>query len=80
MLIHTSVIIVLISSYDGKDITALSDNEVTLFRKANVGFIFQQYYLLPNMNVDKNVKMGCKIIFLLKFTDIIKNLPSGFFV
>ena len=47
--------------YDGKDITALSDNEVTLFRKANVGFIFQQYYLLPNMNVDKNVKMGADL-------------------
>ena len=44
--------------YDGKDITALSDNELTSFRKENVGFIFQQYYLLPNMSVDKNVKMG----------------------
>ena len=43
--------------YDGKDITALSDNELTSFRKENVGFIFQQYYLLPNMSVDKNVKM-----------------------
>ena len=42
--------------YDGKDITALSDNELTSFRKENVGFIFQQYYLLPNMSVDKNVK------------------------
>ena len=37
--------------YDGKDITALSDNELTSFRKENVGFIFQQYYLLPNMSV-----------------------------
>ena len=26
--------------YDGKDITALSDNELTSFRKENVGFIF----------------------------------------
>ena len=35
-------------SYDGKEITALSDKEVTAFRKENVGFIFQQYYpLLP---------------------------------
>ncbi len=47
--------------YDGKDITAFSDNELTAFRKANVGFIFQQYYLLPNMDVDKNVKMGADL-------------------
>ena len=47
--------------YDGKDITALSDNELTSFRKENVGFIFQQYYLLPNMSVDKNVKMGADL-------------------
>ncbi len=47
--------------YDGKDITALSDRELTAFRKENVGFIFQQYYLLPNMNVAKNVKMGADL-------------------
>ena len=47
--------------YDGTDITILSDNELTAFRKGNVGFIFQQYYLLPNMNVDKNVKMGADL-------------------
>lgn len=47
--------------YDTTDITALSDHELTTFRKANVGFIFQQYYLLPNMNVDKNVKMGADL-------------------
>ena len=43
--------------YDGKDITALSDRDLTDFRKATVGFIFQQYYLLPNLDVDQNVKM-----------------------
>lgn len=47
--------------YDETDITTLSDNELTAFRKENVGFIFQQYYLLPNMNVDKNVKMGADL-------------------
>ncbi len=47
--------------YGGKDITALSDKELTVFRKENVGFIFQQYYLLPNMNVAKNVKMGADL-------------------
>lgn len=47
--------------YDGKDITALSDSRLTAFRKENVGFIFQQYYLLPNMSVAKNVKMGANL-------------------
>ena len=47
--------------YDGTDITSLSDSKLTEFRKENIGFIFQQYYLLPNMNVDKNVKMGADL-------------------
>ncbi|WP_097015375.1 ABC transporter ATP-binding protein [Anaerocolumna aminovalerica] len=47
--------------YSGTDITALSDDKLTAFRKEKVGFIFQQYYLLPNLNVDKNVKMGADL-------------------
>ena len=47
--------------YDKTDITVLSDNRLTSFRKEKIGFIFQQYYLLPNMNVDKNVKMGADL-------------------
>lgn len=47
--------------YDGIDITAFSENELTAFRKENVGFIFQQYYLLPNMDIDRNVKMGADL-------------------
>jgi putative ABC transport system ATP-binding protein len=34
---------------------------LTEFRKKNIGFIFQQYYLLPNMDVAKNVKMGADL-------------------
>lgn len=47
--------------YDGEDITRCSDPELTLFRKNNVGFLFQQYYLLPDLNVDRNVKMGADL-------------------
>lgn len=47
--------------YGTTDISALSDRELTAFRKENVGFIFQQYYLLPDMSVDKNVKMGADL-------------------
>ena len=47
--------------YDGVNITELSDKELTKFRKDYIGFIFQQYYLLPNMTVDKNVRMGADL-------------------
>lgn len=58
--------------YDTKDITTLSDNRLTEFRKENVGFIFQQYYLLPNMNVDKNVRMGADLAGNKEYKAIIK--------
>ena len=48
--------------YNNVDITKLDDNKLTTFRKENVGFVSQQYYLLPNMNVDKNVKMGADLV------------------
>lgn len=63
--------------YDGKDITSLSDNELTTFRKENVGFIFQQYYLLPNMNVDKNVKMGADLANNKDYKSIIEAVGLG---
>ncbi len=47
--------------YDETDITKLSESDLTKLRRDDIGFIFQQYYLLPNMNVDKNVKMGAEL-------------------
>ena len=47
--------------YGTNDITKLSDDKLTQFRKDNIGFIFQQYYLLPNMTVEKNVRMGADL-------------------
>ena len=63
--------------YDGTDITTLSDKELTLFRKENVGFIFQQYYLLPNMSVDKNVKMGDELGRNKAYRNIIEAVGLG---
>lgn len=63
--------------YDATDISALSDNALTAFRKGNVGFIFQQYYLLPNMNVDKNVKMGADLANNKDYTTIIEAVGLG---
>lgn len=58
--------------YDGQDITALSDKELTKFRKMNIGFIFQQYYLLPNLSVDKNIKLGADLAGNREYRDIIE--------
>ena len=63
--------------YNGTDITTLSDKELTLFRKENVGFIFQQYYLLPNMSVDKNVKMGADLGRNKAYRNIIEAVGLG---
>ena len=59
-------------AYGESDITALSDRELTEFRRKNVGFIFQQYYLLPHMNVDQNVKMGADLAPNKDYRDIIE--------
>lgn len=58
--------------YDKEDITALTDSRLTEFRRENVGFIFQQYYLLPNLNVDKNVRMGADLAGNRDYKAIIK--------
>ncbi len=61
-------------TYNGRDITKLSDRELTSFRKETVGFIFQQYYLLPNMTVEKNVRMGADLAGKSDYREIIKSV------
>lgn len=63
--------------YDSTDITSLSDDKLTLFRKNNIGFIFQQYYLLPNLDVDKNVKMGADLAGNRDYKKIIEAVGLG---
>ena len=58
--------------YGDTDIAKLSETELTRFRKENIGFIFQQYYLLPNMTVEKNVRMGADLTDNKDYNEIIK--------
>ena len=58
--------------YDDVNVARLSDKELTKFRKDNIGFIFQQYYLLPNMTVEKNVRMGADLAGNADYAEIIK--------
>lgn len=61
-------------SYGAENITSLSDDKLTAFRKRKIGFIFQQYYLLPNLNVDRNVKMGAELAGNKNYAEIINAL------
>lgn len=58
--------------YDDENIALYSEKQLTKFRKDKIGFIFQQYYLLPNMNVEKNVRMGADLAGNKKYADIIR--------
>ncbi len=40
---------------DGKNIFSLKDEELTIFRRRKIGFVFQQYNLIPTMNVYENI-------------------------
>ncbi len=44
-------------SYDGKDIYGLSDRELSAFRRRKIGFIFQQFNLLPVLTARENIIM-----------------------
>lgn len=47
--------------YEAQNLSSMKDAELTKFRREYVGYIFQQYFLLPNLSVDKNVKMGADL-------------------
>jgi len=40
---------------NGKNITTLNDNQKVLFRRSEIGFIFQQFNLIPTLTVAENV-------------------------
>lgn len=63
--------------YEEKKSTGLSESELTRFRREQVGFIFQQYYLLPHMNVDKNVKMGADLSGNKDYREVIEAVGLG---
>ncbi|EHQ90536.1 ABC transporter ATP-binding protein [Desulfosporosinus youngiae] len=42
-------------SVDGKEIFSLKDEELTIFRRRKIGFVFQSYNLVPVLNVYENI-------------------------
>jgi putative ABC transport system ATP-binding protein len=40
---------------DGKSILTMNDNDRTIFRRRNIGFIFQNFNLIPELTVEQNI-------------------------
>ncbi len=46
---------------DGQDLTALSERDLTLFRRTRIGFIFQFFNLIPTLTVGENVLLPLEL-------------------
>ncbi len=46
---------------DGKDIFSLKDEELTIFRRRKIGFVFQSYNLVPVLNVYENIVLPIQL-------------------
>lgn len=40
---------------DGKDVFAMKDRNLTVFRRRNIGFVFQSFNLIPELTVEQNI-------------------------
>lgn len=46
---------------NGEEITKMKSSQLTNFRRKELGFVFQQYNLMPNMTVFENVEVGARL-------------------
>lgn len=63
--------------YDEEDLSQLTEAQLTAFRRAQIAFIFQQYFLLPNLTVEQNVKMGANLAGNQDYVRILEALGLG---
>ena len=47
--------------FDGKEIDKMSESQLTSFRKGNIGFVFQQYNLVPVLSVYENIVLPLRL-------------------
>ena len=75
---------------DGKDLSALNDEQLTIFRRRKIGFVFQNYNLVPVLNVYENIilpveldgdkpdkKFMKEVIRMLALEDKLNNMPNN---
>jgi putative ABC transport system ATP-binding protein len=46
---------------NGKQIYSMKDDELTIFRRRNIGFVFQSYNLVPVLNVEENILLPVQL-------------------
>lgn len=46
---------------EGKDIFSMKDDELTIFRRRNIGFVFQSYNLVPVLNAEENIMLPIQL-------------------
>lgn len=46
---------------DGEDITTIKEEEITTFRRDNLGFVFQEYNLLDTLTIEENIALPLTI-------------------
>lgn len=63
--------------YNEEDLSQLTEAQLTAFRRAKIAFIFQQYFLLPNLTVEQNVKMGANLAGNQDYVRILEALGLG---
>ena len=75
---------------DGQELNRMTDEQLTIFRRRNIGFVFQQYNLVPMLNVWENIILPVKldgkrvekdyveeIVSTLGLSEKLSNLPSA---
>ncbi|MBR3024432.1 MAG: ABC transporter ATP-binding protein [Oscillospiraceae bacterium] len=45
----------------GKELTGMNDKQLSLYRRKNIGFIFQSYRLIPVLNTEENIVLPCNL-------------------
>ena len=74
---------------DGRDLSTLKDEQLTIFRRRKIGFIFQNYNLVPVLNVYENIvlpveldgdqvdnKYMQEVVQMLALEDKLNNMPN----
>lgn len=74
----------------GQELAKMNDEELTIFRRRNIGFIFQNYNLVPILNVYENIVLPVEldgntidqafldeIVRMLALEDKLKNMPNN---
>lgn len=73
-----------------KDLSGLNDEQLTIFRRRNIGFIFQNYNLVPVLNVYENIVLPVEldgdmvdknfmdeVVRMLALSDKLQNMPNN---